>query len=492
MEARKVEFPDESEARREDCSAPIPKPFQHGPRTVTITIHIPSVLRDSCGGAYMLSLSVPSVRAALEQIERSHPALYRSVCDETGAVRRHVNLFVNTLTCATATGSTRRSSPGDVRHHTARGFRRLNMPERVILTHRDQEGTLRRRGREDAARASRCAGHSAPGVAVYATLIDTRGTPAPLRLELQRLLRHEGPGLDRPRQKVQGDEVGARPSRRRTAGALANIWSLEAGRRQEGPVVRRRAGVALPQPRRRRFLGDGSGHQQPRARPEVAARRRRAVHAHDPARRQAHAPGHLDRRPLPERGRRRDVHGVEHGRRRRLRARSVSRVRPVRSQDRRPPGRARPALHAEPRGLGRMGRARGPRPDIGVLRSDDHGHTWRSIAKGLPSDFGFPIVVHPHDPDTVYVMPLEPATRTCPGGAPAVWRSENGGDSWNASPAGFRRRRASSRSCATRWTSTNSSRPRSTSAPRRDSSGWGATAARSGTACSTRCRRSTA
>ncbi len=73
----------------------------------------------------------------------------------------------------------------------------------------------------------------------------------------------------------------------------------------------------------------------------------------------------------------------------------------------------------------------GPRPDIGVLRSDDHGKTWRSIAKGLPSDFGFPIVVHPHDADTVYVMPLEPMTRTCPGGAPAVWRSEDGGDSWN-------------------------------------------------------------
>lgn len=72
----------------------------------------------------------------------------------------------------------------------------------------------------------------------------------------------------------------------------------------------------------------------------------------------------------------------------------------------------------------------GPRPDIGVLRSDDHGHSWRSIAKGLPTDFGFPIVVHPHDPDVVYVMPLEPTTRTCPGGAPAVWRSENGGDSW--------------------------------------------------------------
>jgi hypothetical protein len=70
------------------------------------------------------------------------------------------------------------------------------------------------------------------------------------------------------------------------------------------------------------------------------------------------------------------------------------------------------------------------KPGIGVLRSDDHGRSWRSIADGLPSDFGFPIVVHPHDPDTVYVLPLEGMTRTCPGGAPAVWRSESGGGKW--------------------------------------------------------------
>jgi len=82
----------------------------------------------------------------------------------------------------------------------------------------------------------------------------------------------------------------------------------------------------------------------------------------------------------------------------------------------------------------------GPRPGIGVLRSDDHGHTWRSIAEGLPSDFGFPIVVHPHDPDIVYVMPLLPHTRACPGGAPAVWRSENGGDSWSRLAHGLPRR----------------------------------------------------
>ena len=77
------------------------------------------------------------------------------------------------------------------------------------------------------------------------------------------------------------------------------------------------------------------------------------------------------------------------------------------------------------------------RPGIGVLRSEDHGRTWRSISQGLPSDFGFPVVVHPHDADTVYVMPLEPSTRASPDGAPAVWRSEDGGDSWQRRARGL-------------------------------------------------------
>jgi sulfur-carrier protein len=63
---------------------------------MTITIHLPAALRGYCKGASSLTLAAPSVRAALEQIERSHPPVYRSICDETGAVRRHVNLFVNT------------------------------------------------------------------------------------------------------------------------------------------------------------------------------------------------------------------------------------------------------------------------------------------------------------------------------------------------------------------------------------------------------------
>ena len=58
------------------------------------------------------------------------------------------------------------------------------------------------------------------------------------------------------------------------------------------------------------------------------------------------------------------------------------------------------------------------REAIDVLRCDDHGHTWHSISDGLPSDFGFPIVVHPYDPDTVYVVPLEPSTAHLPAGAP--------------------------------------------------------------------------
>ncbi len=74
---------------------------------------------------------------------------------------------------------------------------------------------------------------------------------------------------------------------------------------------------------------------------------------------------------------------------------------------------------------------------LGVLRSDDGGRSWRSIARGLPSDFGFPIAVHPHQPDVVYVVPLETATRTCPAGRPSVWRSENAGDSWRRLSAGL-------------------------------------------------------
>jgi molybdopterin synthase sulfur carrier subunit len=65
-------------------------------RSKDITIHVPRELRSCCDGASVLMLSAPSVRAVLDELERRHPSLYGGICDETGAVRRHVNLFVNT------------------------------------------------------------------------------------------------------------------------------------------------------------------------------------------------------------------------------------------------------------------------------------------------------------------------------------------------------------------------------------------------------------
>jgi molybdopterin converting factor small subunit len=59
-------------------------------------------------------LSAPSVRAALVRIEQSHPGLYRSICDETGTVRRHVNLFVNSAHVRDRDGLDTALLPGDV------------------------------------------------------------------------------------------------------------------------------------------------------------------------------------------------------------------------------------------------------------------------------------------------------------------------------------------------------------------------------------------
>jgi molybdopterin synthase sulfur carrier subunit len=63
--------------------------------TPAITLHVLGVLREYCGGVEQLPISASTVRAALEDLERNQTALYRNVCDETGTVRRHLNVFVN-------------------------------------------------------------------------------------------------------------------------------------------------------------------------------------------------------------------------------------------------------------------------------------------------------------------------------------------------------------------------------------------------------------
>jgi photosystem II stability/assembly factor-like uncharacterized protein len=68
---------------------------------------------------------------------------------------------------------------------------------------------------------------------------------------------------------------------------------------------------------------------------------------------------------------------------------------------------------------------------VGVHRSDDGGHSWHEITEGLPSEFGFGAALHPHDRDTFFVIPLDPLhARTMPEGHAAVWRTQDGGDSW--------------------------------------------------------------
>ncbi len=70
----------------------------------------------------------------------------------------------------------------------------------------------------------------------------------------------------------------------------------------------------------------------------------------------------------------------------------------------------------------------------GVFRSADGGRSWHEISAGLPSTFGFPIAVHPRDTATLWVLPLngDSAGRYPPDASAAVWRSRDGGDSWQA------------------------------------------------------------
>ncbi|MCO5995196.1 WD40/YVTN/BNR-like repeat-containing protein [Actinoallomurus rhizosphaericola] len=66
-----------------------------------------------------------------------------------------------------------------------------------------------------------------------------------------------------------------------------------------------------------------------------------------------------------------------------------------------------------------------------VMRTDDAGESWHEISGDLPSDFGFPIAVHAHEPDTVYVVPIKSDSEHYPpDGRLRVYRSRTGGGDW--------------------------------------------------------------
>jgi photosystem II stability/assembly factor-like uncharacterized protein len=73
-----------------------------------------------------------------------------------------------------------------------------------------------------------------------------------------------------------------------------------------------------------------------------------------------------------------------------------------------------------------------------VMRSDDAGESWHEVSGDLPSDFGFPIDVHAHEPETVYVVPiLSDSTHYPPDGKLRVYRSRTGGGEWEPLTAGL-------------------------------------------------------
>src|SRR5512140_2594220 len=88
------------------------------------------------------------------------------------------------------------------------------------------------------------------------------------------------------------------------------------------------------------------------------------------------------------------------------------------------------------------------RPDVlfmqkhwDVMRSDDAGEAWHEVSGNLPSDFGFPIIIHAHEPDTVYVVPIKSDSEHYPpDGKLRVYRSRTGGNEWEPLTEGLPQR----------------------------------------------------
>lgn len=73
-----------------------------------------------------------------------------------------------------------------------------------------------------------------------------------------------------------------------------------------------------------------------------------------------------------------------------------------------------------------------------IMRSDDAGDSWREVSGNLPTDFGFVIDVHAHEPETIYVVPIKSDSEHYPPeGKLRVYRSRSGGNEWEALTAGL-------------------------------------------------------
>ena len=89
-------------------------PYTHVGTVATVTLYLPEPLRTYGGGIAELPMSAGTVQAVLDDLERTRAVLYRNVCDETGAVRRHLNIFVNADNVRDLGGLQTRLKDGDV------------------------------------------------------------------------------------------------------------------------------------------------------------------------------------------------------------------------------------------------------------------------------------------------------------------------------------------------------------------------------------------
>ena len=273
------------------------------------------------------------------------------------------------------------------------------------------------------------------------------------------------------------DSPGAEQRRpRRVQGAGAALGDRP-GRGGRCPLRGRRPRPALREPRRRAHL---VAQPRPLGSPDAARvepGRRRPVPPHDrhrgPATRRA-ARRDLRRRRLALRRRRRVLAPLERGDRAPVPTGGGARPRPRSSSTASTTSAAR---RSGPSGCSCSSTT------ASTARTTPAA-TWIDVGtdKGLPSDFGFPIVVDPADPDSAYVIPLIGAEdRTTPGGTVRVWETRDAGASWSPAATGSRSRTRTSRPArGVRHQRARARRSSSTSAPPRARCSAPATPARRG------------
>ncbi len=93
---------------------PRPEDIASRPHAARVSIVVPGQLRQYCTGPAPLAIEAGDVRELLAELERRQPSLYVNLCDETGAVRRHIGLFVNESHVRDLEGLDTPLQPGDV------------------------------------------------------------------------------------------------------------------------------------------------------------------------------------------------------------------------------------------------------------------------------------------------------------------------------------------------------------------------------------------